>query len=149
MKLFHTSPSIINEIYEDGTFGSHVFFSDHEYVMTEGDYVTYLVDIDEKDVVAASSLFYQDNWKNAMPTVQKVMDRIAVEQDIAMNLIDGTLCLMDISEMDSDDDFWIQKMQAEAAQLMGYNAVAVKDETGISYMLDLKVYKEKMELLFQ
>lgn len=151
MNLYHTSPVVITQVYTDQLFGTHIFFSDRIYVMTLGDYITYEIDIDEKEIINASSIFYIENSHIiCKPVIEKVMKRFNVDQHTAMELIDESINLIDLSHKqdydDCDDCYYIQKMTAKAAELLGYSAVAVTDETGISYMLDLKIYFEKMKI---
>jgi len=86
----------------------------------------------------------------ALPAVEEVKQRFSVDDQTAMDLLDESKFLHELIKedeiVDHDDSWWIQKMTAKAAKMMGYSAVAVQDETGISYMLDLKVYKEMMKL---
>ena len=150
MTIYHTSAEKIEEIYEDGVFGTHIFFASEIYVMTGGDYVVYEIEINDDDILRATSMFYDENWALALPAVEEVKQRFSVDDQTAMDLLDESKFLHELIKedeiVDHDDSWWIQKMTAKAAKMMGYSAVAVQDETGISYMLDLKVYKEMMKL---
>lgn len=148
MKLYHTSPEFINEVHEDGLFGSHIFFSTSVYCMCVGNPKVYEVEIDENEIIKASSMFYQENYKDCDHIVKEVMRKLEVTEQEARDLLDETICIHEIQEdFDGEKGYWLQKMTAKAAQALGFNAVAVTDETGESYMLDLKVYKEKMKLV--
>lgn len=148
MKLYHTSPAEINEVYDDGLFGSHVFFSDRIYVTTAGDYLTYEIEIEEEEIIESCCLFYPSNVFVHLETVKQVMERFNVNEEVAVDLIDESISITEIQDdFDGEKSWWIQKMTAKAAKCMGYNAVCVKDETGNSYMLDLRVYREKMNLV--
>jgi len=58
MTIYHTSAEKIEEIYEDGVFGTHIFFASEIYVMTGGDYVVYEIEINDDDILRATSMFY-------------------------------------------------------------------------------------------
>lgn len=153
MKLIHTSPTEITKIDRFGTFGSHLFFSANEYVMTAGSYVTYEIEISEDEIIEARDLFNNDEWQKALPVVEEVMEEFGVDEQTAMNLLDESELIQDVKDdlNDIGEASWkIQRLTAKAAKLIGFRAVEVTDEQGTSWMVDmlgreadLKIYTEE------
>jgi len=142
MKLFHTSATEIKSVSNSGRFGSFLFFSASEYVMTAGEYVTYSIEISENDIIEASQLFYSENARELDALVDQVATRFDVDSDTAAELIDESVSIYDIeSNVDAEDlaeaSWDIQKYTARAAKLLGYRAVSVRDEQGSAYMIDM------------
>lgn len=143
MKLIHTSPAQITKLNENGRFGSFLFFSPTEYVMTAGEHFTYELEIDENSLIESSQLFYDENSSLLQSLIAEISDRYNVSESIAESLLDESESIYDVdSNVDAEDlgdESWnIQHFTAQAAKILGYRGVAVKDERGISYMVDMQ-----------
>ncbi|KKO71829.1 hypothetical protein [Kerstersia gyiorum] len=140
MELIHTSPSEIKEIRANGRFDSFLFFSAHEYSMSVGQHVAYSIEIDEDQIIEASRLFYHDGAEKLQALVDDLASRYDIDSDDAEALIEGKISAHDIID-DADeaaDASWdAQLYAARAAVLLGYRGVAVEDEQGMAYMIDM------------
>ncbi|ELU7788568.1 hypothetical protein SC908_004401 [Salmonella enterica] len=142
MKLTHTSPVEITTISTCGRFGEFLFFSGGEYVMTAGSHFTYTIELDDSSVIRAGALFHHDDAEMLAGLVTEVASRFDIDEDTAESLIDESASIYDIDSNveaeDMADASWdIQHYTARAAKLLGFRAVAVKDEHGTSYLLDM------------
>ncbi|BBG31311.1 AcrIF11 family anti-CRISPR ADP-ribosyltransferase [Zymobacter palmae] len=146
MQLFHTSPETEITPSTLGRFDEFLFFSPTIYVMTAGDYHVFVTSLNDSEIIEAGSLWYQDNWEAARPFIDELMGRLSVDEDTAMGLLDGSLSVydMDIEPEDMADEDWnVQRLTARSAKALGFIGVAVEDEQGAAYMLD--VTRIKME----
>lgn len=74
--------------------------------------------------------------------VDEVATRFDIDEDTAESLIDETASIYDIDSNvepeDMADASWdIQHYTARAAKLLGFRAVAVSDEQGTAYLVDM------------
>jgi len=139
--IYHTSPEKITKIHELGLFGSFLFFSHSVYVMTaKEDYVVYEIDENKLKIIDACRMFHTEDWEENEELgeiIEDVMDRIDVDRDTAIDLIDETTCLLDIDKFDGEDDHWLQMKTAEAARALGYDGVIAEDEQGGVFIIDM------------
>lgn len=140
MELIHTSPSEIKEVRAHGRFDSFLFFSSREYSMSVGQHVAYSIEIDEDSIIEASRLFYHGDAEKLQRLVDELAARYEIDADDAEALIEGKVSAYDIID-DADeaaDASWdAQLYAARAAVLLGYRGVAVEDEQGMAYMIDM------------
>lgn len=139
LTLYHCSHEAISTIHDDGNFGSWLFFGDEP--SHYGDVIHSIeIDVDE-EVIKASSIFYQENAVNNPAldaVVEQVMEVFNVDEDTAEELISERLSIFDINEDASADDAWLmQYYTACAAEALGFRGVAVSDEYGTSYMINM------------
>lgn len=142
MQLIHTSPAPIDRITRDGRFGEFLFFSSSEYVMTAGAHVTYCTEVDEAELIDASSLFCHENAAALDALVARLAALYGVDIDTAESLLDESASIFDIEcnveAEDLADASWnIQRATARAAKLLGFRGVRVTDEQGGAYMVDM------------
>jgi hypothetical protein len=142
MQLTHTSPVEITRIHDHGRFGEFLFFALHEYVMTAGIHLTYTIEIDDSAIIRAEELFYHEDVEKLSGLVAEVAARFDIDEDTAEVLIEESQLLCDIeSNVDAEDladaDWDVQLYTARAAKLLGYRGVAVKDEQGVAYLIDM------------
>lgn len=127
-----------------GRFGSWLFF-------TEQYKGTVSIEIGRSEIIEASSFFYKEElnaYSVLEDEIKEIMEKFNIDEDQAMGLIDESIQLRDL---DIDDEFgeisWdMQLFTAECAKKLGFRAVAIKDELGISYMIDM--YKRENELIW-
>lgn len=142
MLLTHTSPVEITAINTIGRFGGFLFFAESEYVMTAGSHITYTIELNDFDVIRAGSLFHHDAAEKLAELVTEVAARFNIDEDTAEALIEETQSIYDIEcnvdPEDLADASWdIQHYTARAAKLLGFRAVAVADEQGTAYLVDM------------
>ncbi|MDG9928552.1 MULTISPECIES: hypothetical protein [unclassified Pseudomonas] len=151
MQLFHTSPTEITAITTSGRFGSFLFFSACEYVMTAGSHVTYSVEVDEEAIIKADRLFYHDDAAKLDELVAELAERLSVDPETAEALIEESRQVYDLDHIDPEDladaSWDVQRFSARAAQLLGYRGVAVTDEQGTAYLIDM--HGKEQELVKQ
>lgn len=148
MKLFHTSPEATITPRKSGRFDEFLFFSSSIYVMTAGEHHVFTAEVDESDIIEAGSLWYQENWEAARPFITELMNRLSIDEDDAMALLDESVSIydidVDIEPADLADESWnIQRLTAKCAKALGFIGVQVEDEQGAAYMID--IYKVKIE----
>ncbi|SSW71969.1 hypothetical protein AVE30378_04860 [Achromobacter veterisilvae] len=141
MKLFHTSPNEISTITSAGRFGSFLFFSARIYTMTAGEAVVYSLEIDDDSIVEAGRLFYHEDAARLQPLVDELAARLDIEEATAEALIEESMTAHDLAGIDMEDagdlSWDVQHFTARAAALLGYRGVAVRDEQGTSYLIDM------------
>src|SRR5690348_16488009 len=114
MKLIHTSPTKINNLNGSGSFGSFLFFSPVEYVMTAGQHFAYEIDINE-ELIDSSQLFYDENASLLQSLVSEIADRYDVSESMAEALLEESKSIYDIESNvgaeDLGEESWnIQKL---------------------------------------
>ena len=141
--IYHNSPVKIDKIDKKGKFGEFLFFSSDEDAYA-GKH-TYSVDISKDDIIDASRLFYHDDAEKLSDIVEDVSETLGVDKEIAESLLEESKTTYDVEEIDPEDageDGWyVQKKTAESAKKLGYKGVAVEDEFGTSYMIDMENVK--------
>lgn len=142
MQLIHTSPVEITSINTHGRYGEFLFFSTNEYVMTAGSHLAYTIELDDAAVIRASALFHHDDAEKLAGLVAEVATRFDVDEDTAEALIEESQSIFDIDSNVEPEDLadasWdIQHYTARAAKLLGFRAVAVSDEQGTAYLVDM------------
>ena len=130
MKLFHTSPTKIEKIHENGMFGDCLFFSSEPYYMTTVKTpVVYSIDLNDDDVVPVRDLFDEE-----------IISRIAlvmnIDEDSAERVLDGRDTAFDHGH-DGEMDWWVQGVQGECAKKMGFSAVESQDEQGAVWIVPM------------
>lgn len=141
-ELFHASPQKISRIDNRGRYGEFLFFSPEKGVHgSPGDY-TYKVDIPDDDIIDADRLFYHERAAELEDITKSLADSLGVDVDTAEELISQKVSAYDVlDDIDpadiADIDWDIQKATAEAAKRLGFRGVAVPDEHGTSYMIDM------------
>jgi len=134
MELFHTSPEEITSIDKHGRFGEFLFFSSNVYVMTAGEHVVYRTEIDDNAIIAAGHLFYHEDAEKLDDLVAKFCARFDVDTGTAEEIISDR---QQLDSCDSDELWDAQVYTARAAKILGYRGVAVSDEQGTAYMIDM------------
>ncbi|WP_322997971.1 hypothetical protein [Castellaniella sp.] len=141
MQLFHTSPTEISKITEAGRFGSFLFFSSHVYTMTAGEALVYSLDIDEDSIIDAGRLFYHEDAEKLRPLVAELAARMDIDEATAEALIEESQQVHDLDGIDMEDaadlSWDVQHFTARAAALLDFRGVAVSDEQGTAYLIDM------------
>ena len=127
MKIYHTSPSRIEKIKDNGLFGECLFFSNEIYQMGAGEVVVYSLDVEK--IIVASNL--DDN-----SVIQDIANYFEIDEDEAEKVLTGRTSVFNIGG-DGEDDWWVQGKQGEAAKNMGYEAVKSEDEQGAVYIVPM------------
>lgn len=143
LTLYHCSHDVIETITDDGLFGSFLFFGTEP---SHYGHVVHSIDIDvDEEVIKAGRIFYEENALNNPAldaVVEKVIEVFGVDEATAEELISERVSIYDIKEDASAEDCaensWLmQYYTACAAQALGFRGVAVSDEYGTSYMLNM------------
>jgi hypothetical protein len=152
MTIYHTSPEEIKKPHDQGRFGEGLFFSNEPYFMTQSDDPwTYEMEEDEDDIIPASSFFYRDDSRKLDPILDKIEKQFKVDFETAQGLLDGSINLHKIETNISPEDigefdYDLQKYAGEAAKLLGFKGVELRDEQGSSYLMNAKDVFHKMRL---
>ncbi|WP_372822210.1 hypothetical protein ACCE15_05340 [Pseudomonas parafulva] len=141
IQLFHTSPEKISSITTEGRFGEFLFFSSGVYVMSATPCVTYSIDIAEDSIINAGSLFYHEDASKLDGLVNEFCERFDVDTDTAEEIISER---HQLDRNDADDSWDVQLFTARAAKALGFRAVAVSDEQGTAYMIDMAGRESEM-----
>lgn len=121
-------------------------FSADVYTMTAGEAVTYKIEIDEDDIIEAGSLFYHEGAEKLDDLVVEFCDRFDVDADTAEEIISEREQLSDVvGYFDADDSWDVQVFSARAAKILGFRGVAVSDEQGTSYLIDMLGRENELE----
>ncbi|PXX42228.1 hypothetical protein [Aquitalea magnusonii] len=138
MELFHTTANEIGTIHKNGRFGEFFCFSSNVYVMVAGEYFTYSIEIDEDELINASSLFYHEDAEKLSGLVSTLCNRLSISEDEAEDLISEKVSGWDlIDSWDAEQDWDLQRLTASAAKILGYRGCIMKDEQGTLYMIDM------------
>lgn len=93
-KLYHTSPSEIDQINDQGRFGSSLFFSYEPYFMTTSDNpITYELETEEededKDYLDVNEIPYLDDekQKKLKPILNKIKNMTGLDDEEALDLL--------------------------------------------------------------
>lgn len=149
--MYHTSPVEIKEP-KHGMFGDFICFSDSVYVQTAGQHVVYRLDVDDESVIEASRLWHQDDVSPLQKFVDEIVNRYEVSESDAELLIDESKSIYDVDsnvepEGLADASWNIQRITAEAGRALGYGIVAMSDEQGTVYFVDIKKYFGSMMMV--
>lgn len=139
MKIYHTSPEKIQQINSFGLFGDALCFAEQPYVMTAAPSpVMYSIEIDEEEIIDACSFFFREDYEKLGGLVTEIMEMVECDEDTAQDLLSGKAALVDVAgEFDAEQDFEIQKMAVQAAKILGYRAVLLRDEQGPMYLVSM------------
>lgn len=150
---YHTSPHPITSVTDRGLFGSCLFFSSDPYVMTaSGTVYTYSVEVDENDIVDARSLPYEETEALELADIiSQICAAADCDEDTAYELLSERMSAHDVDDIDIDsvDDlsFDLQRLAAEAAVLLGYCGVKLRDEQGSALLLDMLGRESELTLV--
>lgn len=114
----------------DGKFGTFLFFGDEPSYY--GDY-TYKLEINESELIEASSFFYRDDYEKLDSLIEEVKELVNCDDDDARDYLSQEKSYLENGEIDWE----IQHLTAQAARKLGYRGVMVPDEYGISYMIEM------------
>lgn len=149
--MYHTSPIEITKAGR-GLFGDFICFSGKVYVQTAGKYVTYRLDVSDEEIIEASRLWYQDDVAPLQKFVDEIVNRYEVSESDAEKLLDESESIYNVDSNIEPEDLadasWdIQRITAEAGRSMGFGIVAMSDEQGTVYFVDIKKYFGSMMMV--
>jgi hypothetical protein len=146
MELFHTSPDKIEKVNPFGLFGDCLCFSGRPYFMTEAPApVVYKIELDDSEIVEASSFFYRDDCDKLSGLVEEVMELVGCDEDTAQDLLAGTQSLLSVAdEYDPEMDFEIQKLTGKAGKVLGFRAVETRDEQGAMWLVSMSGHEQDL-----
>ena len=130
----------------------YMFFSYHEQ-QNYGDNV-FSLEIDSNDIISASQLFYHDDSDKLDSVLEDIELFYGFDKELAEELIGEEISVFDQAEWERlgiedgmqalELDWAMQSFKADAAKILGYNAVAVQDENVESVMINVAEYKERI-----
>lgn len=139
MQLFHTSPSLISSVTANGRFGERLFFAQDKYYRLADSKFVYSIELEENRVVRRSSLFYRSDCDLLQSFVSALADRYSFSVDTIEGLLDGSISAYDVESSDAGELDWdFQIHAAEAAELLGFSAVELRDEHGTSFLVNMR-----------
>lgn len=133
MRIYHTSPDKIIKINSSGMLGECLCFSASVYCMSACEVIVYALDIEDADVVEASSFFYRDDYSKLDFIVSEVMDLAGCDEEEAQELISQRT-----AHSDAEIDWRIQGYAGEAAKVLGFKAAEAQDEQGTVYIVPMQ-----------
>ncbi len=142
MQLFHTSPNEITEINPFGLFGECLCFSADIYQMSACSVLTYTVEIEDNEMIEASSFFYRDDYEKLNSIVIDVMELAECDEEQAQEY----LSQLD-SHSDAEIDWRLQGYTGEAAKALGYKAAIAEDEQGAVYIVPMLNRESELSLI--
>lgn len=137
--VYHTSPEMITSINKLGVFGSFLCFAIDPYVMTNGDYYTYQLSIDDSKLIKAGHLFYHEDAAKLAPLVSEFCQRFGIEdEDLAEEIISERESEWHhLENCDAEASWECQLFTARAARMLGYEGCIMQDEQGALFMIDM------------
>ncbi len=157
LTLYHCSHEAITAITDDGNFGSFLFFGDEP---SHYGHVVHSIEIDvDEEVIKAGRIFYEENSLNNPAlddVVQEVMCVFGVDEDTADDLISERISSFTFfteegySAEDCANNSWLmQYYTACAAEALGFRGVAVSDEYGTSYMINMLGREHELKIEYR
>jgi hypothetical protein len=160
--FYHGSyEKVINITNEVGTsnWGKFLFFGGKEAASSHGRYL-HKLEIDEDEIISARKLPYQENVSDADDVIQQVMKEYDVDEETAWDLVSEEI---EPSSLEDEESRWnhdsdgaeeraekswrVQGYTALTAKAMGWRGVAVSNEHGTSYMIDMDGIEDKLEFI--
>lgn len=149
MKIYHTSPNLINKITTDHLFQGALFFSSTPYFMHQrGERHVYSLEVDEDMIVSVSNLYDEEAIQEIMIEMKRI--GVDIDEDDAESLLDNSRQPGDFAPEGCPDysefgevTWWIQGLQSIVARKQGALAVESEDEQGTVWIINL-VGKEEM-----
>ena len=137
MELYHSTNQEITKITKDGRFGCFLFFGNSMSGKSHGD-IVYKLEIEEDLLIEANSIFYQENsYELLKEEIKEVQELCGVDEQTAMSYIDESDYYQVCDEESAEISWDIQRITAKCAKKMGFLGVAVSDEHGTSWMIDM------------
>ncbi len=139
--VYHTSPNEIESIEERGVFGGGLFFGNEIYAINEYHYI-YAMLINENDIISASNLFDEENELLDNLLEEFVVNELreeASEENLALaeDLITERESGLNLECWDADFGWTIQRYALRAANINGFQTVALEDEQGTAYLTNM------------
>lgn len=149
MKLTHMTQKEIT-LNTAGWWGDFLFFTDCDSNYGK---IKYELEIDEDEILACENISFSDLVDEEVEQLAQIINLqtgVSLDLELVQNLLAENISLYNVSEVSQfyiDDaalyaDYSVeqQSLTAKAAKKMGYSAVAINDEFGKSYMIDVNVY---------
>ncbi len=144
MLLYHTTPDLINKIYDDGLFGDCLFFSSSPYIMTGStNYYVYTIDLKDSDIINDYDLYDSD-------VISDMCDHFYIDENTAISLLTGAMSTFKLdveASRAADYSVYVQQLQSECAKKMGYVACKTTDEQGAVFIVSMTGHINKLKLL--
>ena len=147
MKIYHTSPGLINKIEAYPSFGFFndcLFFSDSPYFMSAdpGDAKVY-------SMIASDDKFIDVCDLHDDEIIKEIALYLSIDEEAAESILDGSSSVWDLDIDDEDKaekDWSIQAYRGACAKKMGYLGCSDVDEQGQVYIIPMLGLESMLEL---
>jgi hypothetical protein len=136
--IYHTSYEENITWSDDGRFGEFAFFAHDGFYF--GDF-TYQIDECEVNIADLSEVHCSVDELSVSGFIERIQDIIECDSEQAFKY----LCEKDFYTNDAEINWEIQKITAEMCDYLGFDGVAVTDEYGTSYMINVNKHADKIE----
>lgn len=134
--IYHTSHSVITEV-KPGLFGNAICFASKPYGlgMLTNEHFVYEIDNASFEFIEQHRFAFED-WDSVSPAVAELMDKYALDEETALDLLCGKVSEWDVVEnCDADISLFLQKHAYDLAIALGYDGLETEDEQGTMWML--------------
>lgn len=131
----------------------YMFFSYHEQ-QNYGDNI-FSLEINSSDIISASQFFYHDDSDKLDSILEDIELFHDFDRELAEELLGEEISVFDQDEWERlgiedgmqalELDWAMQAFKADAALVLGYNAVEVQDENVESVMINVAAYKDQIK----
>ncbi len=166
LELYHTSPEEIENVHDEGRFGSGLFFSYKPYYMGNNNLLYKYNKTKKKEILEARNVRNQDE-KVLKPYVDRIMKMTGLDEEESKDILSENIHLgqyknklediVNYNQFVSDSEreklmkkykklenadigdieYDIQSFIGQIAKKLGYRGVALQDEQGTSYLIDM------------
>lgn len=135
--MLHTSTEKIIKIKDSETFGNFLFYKygqikEEPYFMISGAKWVHFYSSKGLDIAEVNSLPYDDDWNEEC---DQLINEVAEKLDL--DPIDAIDYVCELKHDLNFDGWYLQKQAGRLAVALGWDAVEVGDETGISIIVNM------------
>lgn len=107
--------------------------------MSAGSVVTYAIEIDKNELIDADRLFYHEDAELLDSVVEQVKDMLDCNDEDAERMLEQK---EDCG--DAEMSWEIQALSAHAAGILGFRGVAMQDEQGECYLIEMANHEAEL-----
>lgn len=144
MKIFHTSPSEITEIYENDVFGDVLFFAIQPYYRLRSKYV-YAIEIPDDEIWSQWQLYITKD-EDVIAAIERAAKEMAEELGIDVDRAEHILTDEDANDLDLDG-WTVQKYIGMLAKYADITCIKSRDEQGTVYIVPMTGKLDQLELV--
>lgn len=144
MKIFHTSPQAITEIYESDVFGDVLFFADKPYYRLPSKFV-YAIDIPDDEIWSQWQLF-RSRDEDVVAAIERAAKEMAEELGIDFDRAEHILTDEDADYRDLDG-WTVQSYIGKLAKYADISCIRSRDEQGTVYIVPMAGKVDQLTLV--